>query len=138
MHPTQARDIVACARGRVLRSVLRPVHVDPHYAPQAQASEVGRRRRHHGWANPRKREEPALGSSPPDVARLAACHRFREGEGVARQNRKEIEVSVPARIPREPGFGCPHVVTQLQKSVGNELVSNKLGKRAAKTAVRVE
>jgi len=33
MHPTQAREIVACARGRVLRSVLRPVHVDPHYAP---------------------------------------------------------------------------------------------------------
>jgi hypothetical protein len=32
-HPTQAREIVACARGRVLRSVLRPVHVDPHYAP---------------------------------------------------------------------------------------------------------
>jgi len=29
-------------RGRVLRSVLRPVHVNPHYAPQAQASEVGR------------------------------------------------------------------------------------------------
>jgi hypothetical protein len=32
-HPTQAREIVACARGRVLRSVLRPVHVNPHYAP---------------------------------------------------------------------------------------------------------
>jgi len=57
---------------------------------------------------------------------------------VSRQKRKEIEVSVPARIKGEPGFGCPHVVTQLQKSVGNELVSNKLGKRAAKTAVRVE
>jgi hypothetical protein len=26
MHPTQAREIVACARGRVLHSVLRPVH----------------------------------------------------------------------------------------------------------------
>jgi hypothetical protein len=120
MHPTQAREIVACARGRVLRSVLRPVHVDPHYAPRAQASEVGRRRGHHGWANPREREEPALGSSAPDVARLAACHRFREGEGVARQKRKEIEVSVPARIRQEPGFGCPHVVTQLQKSVGDD------------------
>jgi len=34
MHPTQAREIVACAFGRrVLRSVLRPVRVDPHYAP---------------------------------------------------------------------------------------------------------
>jgi len=41
-------------RGRVLRSVLRPVRVDPHYAPQRQLSEVGRRRWHHGWANSRK------------------------------------------------------------------------------------
>jgi len=63
MHPPQAREIVACDRGRVLRSVLRPVHVDPHYAPQAQASEVGRSREHHGWENPGNREEPSLGLS---------------------------------------------------------------------------
>jgi hypothetical protein len=31
-HRTQARDIVACGSGRVLHSVLRPVHVDPRYA----------------------------------------------------------------------------------------------------------
>jgi hypothetical protein len=30
---TQARDTVACGSGRVLSSVLRPVLVDPHYAP---------------------------------------------------------------------------------------------------------
>jgi len=41
-------------RGRVLRSVLRPVHVNPHYAPQGKPSEVGRQHRHHGWANSRK------------------------------------------------------------------------------------
>ena len=41
-------------RGRVLRSVLRPVHVNPHYAPRRQLSEVGRQNRHHGWANSRK------------------------------------------------------------------------------------
>jgi len=40
MHPTHAREIVACARGRVLRSVLRPVRVDPRYAP---------RRKLRGW-----------------------------------------------------------------------------------------
>jgi hypothetical protein len=83
MHPTQAREIVACARGRVLRSVLRPVHVDPHYAPQAQASEVGRSSEHHGWANSGNREEPALGLTRADVARLAACHRSRKGGSVA-------------------------------------------------------
>jgi hypothetical protein len=34
------------------------------------------------------------------------------------KKRKEIEVSVPARS-EELGFGCPHVETQLQKSVGD-------------------
>jgi hypothetical protein len=34
------------------------------------------------------------------------------------KKRKEIEVSVPARI-EEFGFGCSHVVMQLQKSVGD-------------------
>jgi hypothetical protein len=38
---------------------------------------------------------------------------------VTRQKRKEIEVSVPARI-EESGFGCSHVVVQLQKSVGDD------------------
>jgi hypothetical protein len=79
---------------------------------------VGRTSRHHGWANPGNREEPTLGSTRTDGARLAACHRFRKGEGVARQKRKEVEASVPARI-EELGFGCPHVEVQLQKSVGD-------------------
>jgi len=35
-HRTQARDTVACGSGRVLRSVLRPVLVNPHYAPTRQ------------------------------------------------------------------------------------------------------
>jgi hypothetical protein len=39
------------------------------------------------------------------------------GRGTSKK-RKEIEVSVPARI-EESGFSCPHVVTQLQKSVGD-------------------
>jgi hypothetical protein len=112
-----ARLVVACARGRVLRSVRRPVHVNPHYAPGA-SSEVGRPSGHRGRANLRKQEEPAPGFERTDGARLAACHRSRKGGGVAREKRKEIEVSVPARI-EEPGFGCPHVVVQLQKSVGD-------------------
>ena len=39
------------------------------------------------------------------------------GRGTSKK-RKEIEVSVPARI-EEFGFGCSHVVVQLQKSVGD-------------------
>jgi hypothetical protein len=76
MHPTQAREIVACARGRVLRSVLRPVHVDPHYAPrrklrwwgarggitvgQARASE---KNRHWGPHERTKRGSPRVTAS---------------------------------------------------------------------------
>jgi hypothetical protein len=61
---------------------------------------VGRSSRHHGWENPRLWEEPSLGLSRTDGARLAACHRFRKGDGVARQKRKEVEASLPARISR--------------------------------------
>jgi hypothetical protein len=73
MHPTQAREIVACARGRVLRSVLRPVHVDPHYAPggnpwrwgvrfgitegQARATE---KNLHWGWDERTERGSPRV------------------------------------------------------------------------------
>jgi len=120
--------------GRVLRSVLRPVHVDPHYAPQAQASEVRRSEEHRGRANLRKREEPAPGLGRTDGARLAACHRSRKGEGVARRKkRKEIEVSVPARI-QELGSSCPHVEVAVAEVGRRRLVSNKLGKRAPKRA----
>ena len=71
-------------RGRVLHSVRRPVHVNPHYTPQAQASEVGQPKQHRGRANLRKQEEPAPGLWRMDGARLATSHRFRKGEGVRR------------------------------------------------------
>jgi len=35
------------------------------------------------------------------------------------KKRKEIEVSVPARIKSRYWSGCPHVEVQLQKSVGD-------------------
>jgi len=61
VHPSQARVIVACPGRRVLRSVLRPAHValTPHVTVKRRV--VRRSFRHHGWANPRKWEEPALG-----------------------------------------------------------------------------
>jgi len=99
-----------------------------------ETSEVGRSIRHHGWANSRKREEPALGSGRTDVARLATRHSFAQAEGRdVTKKRKEIEVSVPARI-REPGFGCPHVVSAVAEVIKLRLASNKLGKRAPKRA----
>jgi len=104
---------------RVLRSVLRPVHVDPHYAPQAQASEVGRSKGHRGRVSLRKQEEPAPGLQRVNVARLAACHRSRKGGSVVRMRKGRRSRSPSLRGSQELGFGCSHVVVQLQKSVGD-------------------
>jgi hypothetical protein len=79
---------------------------------------VRRSRWHHGWANPRKREEPTLGPSRTDGARLAACHRSRKGDGVARKKRMEVEASLPARIARAR-FGLLAGLSFLQTSVGD-------------------
>jgi hypothetical protein len=105
----------------------------------AQASEVRRSNRHHGWANSGNREEPALGPEWADVARLAVYHRFRKGEGVAhrRKGRRSRSPSLRGSF-KEPGFGCPHVVNAVAEVGRRRQVSNKLGKRAAKTADRVE
>jgi hypothetical protein len=78
------------------------VHVDPHYT-RGQNPEVGHPKRYRGRANLREQEEPAPGPRRMNVARLAARHRFRKGEGVSRKKRKEVEASVPARV-ENPGL----------------------------------
>lgn len=106
-RPSQA--LVAGARERVLRSVLRPVLVDPHSTPREPSPVVRRSSWHHGWASLRKREEPTLGPSRADVARLAACHRVSQGTP-AWHVRKGWRSRPPSlRGSNEPGFGCPHV-----------------------------
>jgi len=117
--------------GRVLRSVLRPVLVNPHYAPSGKTAVVGRSRRHRGWATSRKRAEPAPGSSkwtergsPRITARKS---------GVMRKKRKMVEAIVPAR-KRGPRFGCPHVDKAVAEVIRRRLTSNKLGIRAPKRA----
>jgi hypothetical protein len=94
--------------------------------------------RHHGWANPRKREEPTLGSGRTDVARLAACHRFRaKSRSSLARREKEGDRGLRPCEDLELGSGCSHVVVVAE--VGRRrLASNKLGKRAPKRAVRVE
>jgi hypothetical protein len=79
---------------------------------------VGHSKKHRGRENLRKQEEPAPGFRRVDVARLAARHRSRKGEGVTRKKRKEIEVSVPARIARARVWLLARR-EQLQKSVGD-------------------
>ena len=125
------RDLCACTRRRHERSSHAPG--DASFARSSdpctsiltmlrgrKLSEVGRRQRHHGWESSRKREEPSLGSRSPDVARLAAYHRFRKGEGVIRREKEGDRGLRPCEDREEPGFGCPHVVMQLQKSVGDD------------------
>ena len=82
-------------------------------------TEVGRSIRHHGWANSGNREETntGAGTSERSAARRVSPLPQGRGRGTSKK-RKEIEVSVPARI-EEFGFGCSHVVMQLQKSVGD-------------------
>jgi hypothetical protein len=70
----------------------------------AQVSEVGRTSRHHGWANSGNRDEPALGPSHTDVARLAVCHRFRKGEGVAHRRKGRRSRSPSLRGPQSSGL----------------------------------
>jgi hypothetical protein len=74
--------------------------------------------RHHGWANPRKREEPSLGSVRTDVARLAAHHRFSQGKlrGESRKGRRSRSPSLRGSRARVELLArrC-----MLQKSVGD-------------------
>jgi hypothetical protein len=128
----------SCSRfgRRVLRSVLRPARVNPHYTRGAKSVlVVGRTLRHHGWASPRKREEPTLGSDgrtqrgSPRVtasARERAWH-VRKGRGSRPPSQRGSRVPV----------GCSNVVV-VAEVCRRSLVSNKLGKRAPKRAVRVE
>jgi hypothetical protein len=61
-----------------------------------------------------------------------------QGSGVARLEKEGGRGRRPYEDTKSFGFGCPHVEVQLQKSIGDVLVPNKLGKRAPKSAVRVE
>jgi len=109
-------------RGRVLRSVLRPVHVNPHYTPGDESrSVVGRASRHHGWANSGNRDEPTLGSARTDEARLAACHSCRKARAWHVQEKEGDRGLRPCedQEPVNTWFGCSHVEVQLQKSIGD-------------------
>lgn len=87
--------------------------------PGRKLEMVGRAGEHHGWASSGNREEPTLGFSRTDVARLATHHRCRKAEGVMSLEKEEGRGLRPCEV-REPGLGCPHVEVQLQKSLGDD------------------
>jgi len=67
-------------------------------APRGVRSVVGRSFSVSRLGKPTRVGGTSTGVGRTGAARLAACHRIRKGEGVARQKRKEVEASVPARI----------------------------------------
>lgn len=107
-------------RGRVLRSVLRPVRVNPHYTPAAKVEGGGAvesvSRLGKAWVT---KKEPTLGSARTDEARLAASHRCRKTSSVRCSRKGRRSRSPSLRGSRVVRFSCPHVEVQLQKSVGD-------------------
>jgi hypothetical protein len=138
MHPTHAREIVACAR-----------QTRPSLGPSTRARQcslhTGRQKRLRGESNasasrlgkPAQAGGTNTGVGRADAARLAACHRFRKEEGVTCRE-------------KEGGRGLPPCEDQESRLVllarrgfvaevcRRHLASNKLGTRAPKRAVRVE
>ena len=103
---------------RVLHSVLRPVHVDPHFTRRAKSASWwgGRFGITAGQTYASGRNQHWGRTDGRCAARRVSP--LPRGRGVARQKRKEVEASVPARIS-ELRFGCSHVVFQLQTSAGD-------------------
>jgi hypothetical protein len=114
---THEKSLLASGR-RVLRSVLRPVRVFlilKHGASKAFRGEafdsVSR------LGKPTRVGGTSTGAGSADIARLAACHCSRKGEAWhVRKGRRSRPPSL--RGHEELGFGCSHVVFQLQTSVG--------------------
>jgi hypothetical protein len=76
----------------------------PHRGAIFGGEAVGR---DHRWASSRKREEPTVGLSAPDAARLAPRHRLREEEGVTRTQRRRSWS--PSSEDSRARVQCPHV-----------------------------
>jgi hypothetical protein len=138
MHPSQAREIVACAQGtrpslgpstRARRSSLCSAGASLGGGAFERASRSGK---------PAQAGRTGTGASADGRSAARRVSPLPQGRGRdTSKKRKEIEVSVPARI-QELGFGCPHVVSAVAEVGRRRLVPNKLDKRAPKRAVRVE
>jgi len=133
MHP-ERRERSRITWGRVLHSVRRPVHVNPHYTPRRKLrwwggresitvgqTWVTRDNQHWGFHGRTERGSPHVTAS----AREKAWH----GE------EKEGGRGLRPCEDQELGFGCPHVDRYVAEVGRRRLVSNRLGKRAPKRAV---
>jgi hypothetical protein len=115
----RSRDRCSYFGGRVLRSVLRPVHVDPHYATWAQAHVGGASESASRLGKPGQLGGTNTGvdSNVRSAARHASPLPARGGRD-AEKKRKEVEASVPART-ESSGLVARTSIETLQKSVGD-------------------
>lgn len=133
MHPSQAREIVACVGDASFARSFDPCTSIPAMQPESDLGLAGQSRWHHGWANLREQEEPALGPSRMDGARLATCHRFREEEAWHERQGWRSRPPSLARIARAR-VGLPARRIVVAEVGRRRLASNTLGKRAPKRA----
>jgi hypothetical protein len=138
VHPTQAREIVACARQ------TRP-SLGPSTRARRSSLHTGRQKRLRGGATvpasrlgkPTQVGRTSTGVGRADAARLAACHRFRKEGSVARSRKGRRSRPSSLRGSRVP-VGLLARRVSVAEVCKRHLASNKLGKRAPKRAVRVE
>jgi hypothetical protein len=118
MHSGVCTSNRTSSRGRVLRSVLRPVHVNPHYAPRRKLRRWGVRSGitvGQTWGNSGRTSTGATADG-----RSAARRRSPHAQAWQRgRKEKEGDHGLPPCEARESRFGCPHVEVQLQKSIGD-------------------
>jgi len=105
------------ARRRVLHSVRRPVHVNPHYTPRRKPRWWGERESitvGQPWATRKNQHWGFHGRTQRGSPHATASSGRRRG---VLKKRKEVEASVPARI-KSSGLVARTSVVMLQKSVG--------------------
>jgi hypothetical protein len=115
---TRTRDRTS-APGRVLHSVLRPVHVNPRYTSTAQVGDGGADELASRLGKPGQLGGTNTGVGSTDVARLAARHSCRK-TGAWRVQEKEGDRGLrPCEDPEPVGLVARTSNRSLQKSVGD-------------------
>jgi hypothetical protein len=93
------------------------VHVDPHYAPGQKlgggAAEAASRS-----GKPAQAGRTGTGAEADERSAARRATPLPQGRGRVAQEQEGGRGLRPSEV-REPGFGCPHVVMLLQKSVGD-------------------
>ena len=134
-HAPIARATAACfGQKRVLHLVLRPVHVDRHYTPPAQAAGGGALELASWSGKPAQAgaTDTGVDTNGRSAARRASpVNSVRKEEGVMRREKEGGHGLRPCE-DRKPRLGCPHVVIAVAEVGRRSLASNTLGKRAPK------